>query len=85
MAQRIQPLETEGFDEAKFIEKAKEIHKLIFRLEGEKYDLEKRYKEQQYDVSRFYLKLVYSVYLFKHVVYRWEYHMLRNFYILMLS
>lgn len=50
LAQRVQKLEIDGFDEAKLQEKAKEIWNLIFRLEGEKYDLEKRFKEQQYDM-----------------------------------
>ena len=51
LAQRIQPLDISGFDAGKLTEKAKELNGLIYRLESEKYDLEKRFKEQQYDVS----------------------------------
>ena len=51
LAQRILPLEVGGFDSAKLMDKAKELHTLIMRLEGEKYDLEKQFKEQQIDVS----------------------------------
>jgi len=50
LSQRIQPLEIEGFDAAKLTDKAKSLHREILRLEGEKYDLEKRFKEQQYDM-----------------------------------
>lgn len=50
LAQRIQPLDISGFDASKLSEKAKELHGLIYRLETEKYDLEKRFKEQQYDM-----------------------------------
>jgi len=50
LSQRIVPLEIEGFDAAKLTDKAKSLHKEILRLEGEKYDLEKRFKEQQYDM-----------------------------------
>lgn len=50
LQQRIQPLEISGFNESKLAEKAKELHKDIYRLEAEKYDLEKRFKEQQYDM-----------------------------------
>jgi len=50
LSQRIQPLEIEGFDAAKLSDKAKWLHREILRLEGEKYDLEKRFKEQQYDM-----------------------------------
>jgi len=50
LAQRIQPLEIDGFDQGKLADKAKSLHRDILRLEGEKYDLEKRFKEQQYDM-----------------------------------
>lgn len=50
LQQRIKPLGIEGFDKSKLAEKAKELHSLIFRLEGEKYDLEKQFKAQQFDV-----------------------------------
>jgi len=39
-----------SMDEAKLSEKAKELYKELCRLEGEKYDLEKRFKEQQRDM-----------------------------------
>lgn len=50
LKQRIKPLEIDGFDAPKLTEKAKELHTLIYRLEGEKYDLEKRFKSQQIDM-----------------------------------
>jgi len=50
LSQRIQPLEIDGLDQAKLSDKAKSLHREILRLEGEKYDLEKRFKEQQYDM-----------------------------------
>jgi Troponin len=52
LKQRVKPLEVDGLDSSKLSEKAKELHTLIYRLEGEKYDLEKRFKAQQIDVSR---------------------------------
>jgi len=48
--QRIVPLSIDGFDQSKLSEKAKELHKLICRLEGEKYDHEMRFKAQQVDM-----------------------------------
>ena len=51
LKQRIVPLSIDGLDQSGLAEKAKELHKLICRLEGEKYDLEKRFKTQQIDVS----------------------------------
>lgn len=50
LAQRIQPLDISGFDVQKLTEKAKELNGLIYRLESDKYDLEKRFKEQQFDM-----------------------------------
>lgn len=50
LAQRIQPLDISGFDAGKLTEKAKELNTLIYRLESDKYDLEKRFKEQQFDM-----------------------------------
>jgi len=50
LKQRIKPLEIDGLDASKLTEKAKELHSTIYRLEGEKYDLEKRFKSQQIDV-----------------------------------
>jgi len=50
LEQRTVKLTTTGLDVAKLTEKAKEMHKLIIRLEGEKYDYEKRFKAQQVDM-----------------------------------
>jgi len=50
LSQRILPLKIEGLDLAKLKEKANELHKLIHRLEGEKYDYERRFKAQQVDM-----------------------------------
>jgi len=47
LKQRLKPLEIDGADASKLTEKAKELHTLLARLEGEKYDLEKRYKNMQ--------------------------------------
>lgn len=51
LKQRIVPLSIDGMDQSGLAEKAKELHKLICRLEGEKYDLEKRFKTQQVDMQ----------------------------------
>lgn len=48
--QRLKPLEIDGADAARLAEKAKELHTLLARLEGEKYDLEKRYKVMQQEM-----------------------------------
>jgi len=50
LAQRIQPCVIDGLAADKLIEKAKELHEHIRRLEGDKYDLEQRFKRQQYDM-----------------------------------
>lgn len=50
LEQRIPKLDIDGADSAKLTDKAKELHALIMRLESEKYDLEKRFKTQQYDM-----------------------------------
>ena len=52
LAQRIKPLTTDGLDKGKLAEMAKELHQTIFRLMNEKYDMEEKFKRQQYDVSR---------------------------------
>ena len=51
LKQRIQPLEIDGFDSSKLAEKARELHAQVYRLESEKYDLERRFKSQLNDVS----------------------------------
>lgn len=51
LKQRIQELKIDGMDVSGLQEKAKELHKLITRLEGEKYDLEKRFKTQQVEMQ----------------------------------
>jgi troponin T len=50
LSQRIVALKIDGFDQKKLTEKATELHKLIHRLEGEKYDYEQRFKAQQVDM-----------------------------------
>ncbi|BFZ04864.1 hypothetical protein BsWGS_07903 [Bradybaena similaris] len=50
LAQRVQPLVTEGLSVEKLAEKARELNDHIRRLEGDKYDLEQRFKRQQYDM-----------------------------------
>jgi len=50
LAQRIQPLVIDGLAADKLIEKAKELNEHCRRLEGDKYDLEQRFKRQQYDM-----------------------------------
>jgi len=43
-------------------EKARELHSQIVRLEGEKYDLEKRFKQLQVEVISHYLRWVRLLY-----------------------
>jgi len=50
LSQRIQPLSIDGMDSAKLQEKAKELYEHMRRLVGDKYDLEQRFKRQQYDM-----------------------------------
>lgn len=50
LAQRIQPLSMQGMDGAKLLEKARELYEHMRRLVGDKYDLEQRFKRQQYDM-----------------------------------
>lgn len=50
LRQRIVELKVDGLDQSALVEKAKEMHKQIVRLESEKYDLEKRFKNQQLDM-----------------------------------
>jgi troponin T len=49
--QRLKPLDIDGADNTKLTEKAKELHTLFCRLEGEKYDLEKRIKILQAEMQ----------------------------------
>lgn len=50
LKQRIKPLEIDSMDASQLAEKARELHSLIQRLEGEKYDLEKRFKQLQVEM-----------------------------------
>lgn len=50
MKQRIKPLEIDGMEAPQLAEKARELHTQILRLEGEKYDLEKRFKQLQVEM-----------------------------------
>jgi hypothetical protein len=51
LGQRIKPLNVEGAGAAQLVDKIKELHHLIQRLEGEKYDLEHRYKITQVQLT----------------------------------
>jgi len=55
LKQRIKPLEIDGMDQSQLAEKARELHTQIVRLEGEKYDLEKRFKQLQVEVGTYVL------------------------------
>jgi len=50
LVQRIKPLEISGFEQQQLVDKARELHHQILRLEGEKYDLEKRFKQLQVEM-----------------------------------
>jgi len=50
LVQRIKPLEISGFEQQQLSDKARELHNQIVRLEGEKYDLEKRFKQLQVEM-----------------------------------
>lgn len=50
LEQRIQPLGTDGFNESQLQDKAKELFAKIYSLEGDKYDLEQRYKSQNMEM-----------------------------------
>jgi len=50
LEQRIQPLQIDGLGLNQLQEKAKDLYHHIYRLEGDKYDLEDRFKRQQYDL-----------------------------------
>nr|XP_022334932.1 troponin T-like isoform X5 [Crassostrea virginica]XP_022334939.1 troponin T-like isoform X5 [Crassostrea virginica]XP_022334947.1 troponin T-like isoform X5 [Crassostrea virginica]XP_022336019.1 troponin T-like isoform X5 [Crassostrea virginica]XP_022336026.1 troponin T-like isoform X5 [Crassostrea virginica]XP_022336034.1 troponin T-like isoform X5 [Crassostrea virginica] len=51
LSQRIKPLpDLSGLDVEKLSEQAKELHKEIYRLMNEKYDIEEKFKRQQYDM-----------------------------------
>lgn len=51
--QRVPPLNVSGMSVEQLKAKAKELHDLLFRIEGENYDLGQRFKRQSYDVSDF--------------------------------
>lgn len=51
LGQRIVPLDLSGMDTETLIAKAKELHDKLYKLESDKYDLDDRFKRQQYDVS----------------------------------
>jgi len=61
LKQRIVPLSIDGMGQSDLADKAKELHKTIYRLEGEKYDLEKRFKTQQIDVSSCHNDCIYAL------------------------
>ena len=50
LAQRIEPIAVDGLDVAKLKEYAQTLHDKMRTLVANKYDLEERFKRQQYDV-----------------------------------
>lgn len=50
LEQRYHQLNTAGFNIEQFRQKAKDLHQLIYKLESEKYDLKKRFEQQNYDM-----------------------------------
>uniref|UniRef100_A0A1I8IHD7 Troponin T, skeletal muscle n=1 Tax=Macrostomum lignano TaxID=282301 RepID=A0A1I8IHD7_9PLAT len=50
LEQRVQPLNIDGFSESQLQEKAKELFSKIYSLEGDKYDLEQRFKGQNMEM-----------------------------------
>lgn len=50
LEQRYHKLDTAGFNIEQFRQKAKDLHQLIYKLESEKYDLKKRFEQQNYDM-----------------------------------
>lgn len=49
--QRVPPLNIASLNMEQLKARAKELHDLLFRIEGECYDLGQRFKRQSYDVS----------------------------------
>ncbi|CAL8076590.1 unnamed protein product [Calicophoron daubneyi] len=49
--QRVPPLNITGFTLEQLKAKAKELHELLCRVEGENYDLSQRFKRQSYDMQ----------------------------------
>lgn len=49
--QRVPPLNISGYNLEQLKAKAKELHDLLFRIEGENYDLGERFKRQSYDMQ----------------------------------
>ncbi|KAA0190648.1 Troponin T [Fasciolopsis buskii] len=49
--QRVPPLNVSGMSVEQLKAKAKELHDLLFRIEGENYDLGQRFKRQSYDMQ----------------------------------
>lgn len=49
--QRVPPINVSGMTVEQLKAKAKELHDLLFRIEGENYDLGQRFKRQSYDMQ----------------------------------